>query len=667
MANLKQVTPSLIGQTQTAQRSVRMVQIPNPGAGAGDAIKSATKGLLSMADSFANLLQERDEADYKVALNDAIAELNERLQNEVYSQEGFAAEGAAERADGIYKDIFGKYSGKLSGGNSRKLAEYWGSLKNSQMPRIMSFERSNLQKAELSANQTILKNEVGNYVSTGDTMALNRALIAYDDNYRITNGRLVTRKMMDEIYKDYDDGDGKIKLPDGRTLRIVEKVEPGEKDAITKEQLSTVLYNLDRQADQYEAGKQNLFDSAHAMFVDSLLQRGTFQDITAAERYLGTVSAKDAPHGISKGVLDECRSAVARKKESYEIYNTADALIKDVHAKAGNGTLYGSAEQDEQAALIRKHIMEKNRDNPEYATKLLRAFNLRYSILRDQQAASLNVGIKSNLLRMQNMKMDLPQQEAYIRSMKDSPLKDALWKAYDRNRKAYEQEREDHLNTPEARAEQERKLNRFKLDLEKGSVKLDGVPYNLGNRDDLVAYIKMMGLSKKNQQRAYEYANNSAARVDANLVAGVLGSLTGVDGAKALDNYPFILRELDLRKGTAVIDPKNMRAWVRENLADILATKVSRQRTGLDTSNTLMTYVKEGHDANLLYVNHKQLVDKYRRFHAAKARQRGDWKSAAKIMDYNPTIPELTAFARERGYRPQNEGNEYYINGRKQR
>ena len=97
MANLNPAIPTVIGQPQTARKNVHAVAMPSPLTGLGEGLGNLGRGGLSLGLALSGLQQERDHADYVRALNDAEAEMNQLMRDEIFSKEGFSAQGSMER------------------------------------------------------------------------------------------------------------------------------------------------------------------------------------------------------------------------------------------------------------------------------------------------------------------------------------------------------------------------------------------------------------------------------------------------------------------------------------------------------------------------------------------------------------------------------------------
>lgn len=671
MAGLKPVLPTVIGRPQTARRSAHMVRMPNPGDAIGKGAADLMRGISDLGGDIASYIRRRDDADYKRVLNEATAEANQRYNDEVLSATGFSAGGSPERAAKIYEEVAGKYRGELSGRNQRRFDEEWGARRNSRVEYAMRFESSQQGAAKHQANRSLIKSGVESYAMTADPTALEEVRRAYDDDVRDFNGgRLVTPETFARFEADFADGNDTVKLPDrtlddgtvveGKTFRIVDEKKPGEKDTITLTELETIRGNLKLQSEAYQKGLQNLYDSAHAQVVERYLRDDRLAD---AEAYVNSISAEGYPQGVSAAALAEFREAIGRKREAADISTQTTQAMAEILAKAGpESQRYGSPEQDQLFAEVRREVVKKYAGEKwKTGERFVSALDVQYRMLQDKQRAALASDTVSTLKQMQDSKLTLAQQAAFIQEMKDSPLKVALQRAWERKVDSY-----NNSSDPFFIAEQERRLNAFKLALGNGSADLDGVHYDFSDQEQLKAYILNLGFTERNQKRAGEYMVNSESRIDAALAGKACARLLGIDDpAEALSRYPNLLAELDELKGSTVIEPSKMENWLRTNITSILSAEVSKDRTlWWDPSGSLGDMVGgRGYPADELYMDRDQLTAAWRRFRAQEALNRGDQKEAARVLGATPTAKELEDFARRRGY--QNNKGLYYLRGGK--
>lgn len=668
MANLKPALPTVIGRPQTARRSVRTVRMPNPLEGAGDGLRNLANGLPRLAGAIAGYLEERDDADYKRVLNEANAEANQRYNDEVLSATGFSAGGSPERAAKIYEEVAGKYRGELSGRNQRRFDEEWGARRNSRVEYAMRFESSQRGVAKHQANRSLIRSGVESYAMTVDPSDLKEAKRAYDDDLRDSNGgRLVTPETFARFEADFADKKTTVKLPDrtledgtvvkGKTFRVVDEKKPDEKDTITRTELETIRESLRLQSKAYQKGLQNLYDSAHAQVVERYLKDDRLAD---AEKYVDSISADGYPQGVSKAALTEFQEAIDRKREVVEVSVETTRAMSEILAKAGpESQRYGSPEQDRLFTEVRRKVSEKYAGE-KYRTgaRFVSALDVQYRMLQDRQRATLASDTVSTLKQIQDSGLSLAQQSSFIQEMKDSPLKVALQKAWDRKADSY-----NNSSDPFFVADQERRLNAFKLALGNGSADLDGVHYDFSDQEQLKAYILNLGFTERNQKRAGEYMVNSESRIDAALAGKVCARLLGIDDpAEALSRYPNLLAELDELKGRTVIEPSKMENWLRTNITSILSAEASHDDWFTDTVKPLGRMLANSeYSVDRLYMTDEQLTAAWRSFQAQKALNRGDSAGAARALESVPGKKELEDFVRLRGYR--NNKGLYYLRG----
>lgn len=664
---LKPAVPTIIGQPQTARKNVHPVAMPNPLKDLGDSISGLANPLGRLGLGFAIIQHDRDMADYRRTLNDAISEANQRMNDEVFSQEGFAAEGSLERAGNIFKDVWSKYGGKVNGAkNKQRLEEEFGAFKNNQMNRTMGFERNNLTNAQIGANNQLIKSGTSAYVESLDPAMMAIASQAHDDNWRIRNGGyLVNNAAVEAFKRDMEDEDGRITLRDGRKLDIVEEAEPGTPGVITKKQAESILKNMEKQAAAYESSRMSMWDMAHSEVIDRYLSQDRVAD---ADSYLKDVDNRGL---ISKDAKQAATEAIGRKREVVEVSTESTKLLDELQAAAGGDSIaYGSPLQDRLYTETMREIDQKyTGEKYKLGQQIKSQFAEKYRLLQDAQKARAAQDTVNAMMEMQEARMDLPAMKNKIMSMKDSPVKTALLKAYDRQEEAARADRAEFNNNadPDFLVEQEDKLTALKLALADGHAELDGIPYDFSNKDQLTAYIKNLGFTDKNKKRAAEYISDSKARIDA-VQAGMelakqLGG--GYTPAEAFADYPWILAELERIKGTTVIEQEKMGQWLKSNISALLEQEATNwNRIKWNTTGTLLELSEQGVPMDDIYQNEEQLLDAYRRVTAQQAMQRGDVKAAKAALEAKPGKKELDDFAKNRRGMTYRKGNYYYTGGK---
>lgn len=667
MANLQPVIPTVIGRPQTARKNVHMVNMPNPLADLGRNISGLANPLGNLGLGVALIQQERDRADYKRTLNEALGEVNRRMNSEVFSQEGFSAEGSLERTGRIFKEVRDKYAAQVKGMNPRNrqlFEEDWGSYYNNQQNQAMRHEHGHLTRAQVGANNEMIQRGTELYVASGDVSMMAMASQAHDDNWRIQHGGyLVNHASVEAFKRDIEDEDGKVTMRDGTKLDIVEEAEPGTPGVITKDQARSILKNMEKQADAYEQSRMGMWDTAHAKIIDNYLSQDKVSD---ADKYLASVDERGL---ISKDAKKAAEEAIGRKRDVVEISTETTKLLDELQAKAGGDSIaYGSELQDRlftetMRDIDRQYTGEKYKMGQQIKHQLAE----KYRLLQDAQKARAAQDTVSTMKQMQDAKMDLPQMHNTILSMKDSPVKAALLKAYDRQEAAAKAEQAEYDNNtdPAFLLKQEDSLTWFKLALANGGAELDGIRYDFNVQDQVIACVKNLGLTSKNRKRAADYIADSRKSVDAMQAGTELAKQIGVDtAAEALREYPWILADLDEIKGSAVIEQEKMGQWLKTNISALLAQEATQHRTfWFNRDSTVGDLASDGIDPSDVFMDTEQLAKRYQTLRAQRALNRGDMAGAAKAFDEKPGAKELSDFAAKRGM-VLKKGNYYFTGGK---
>lgn len=628
------VLPSLIGRPQDARMNTRPLAPPNPANDLARGISALGPGAERLGFAIAGLVQERDEADYRRTLNDAVAAADARMQSEVFSQEGFAAKGVSEKAASIYQEVAGEYGTRLSGRNARRFAEAWGARRNAQVNSVLSFERGQLRKAQLGANASLIKSETANFIATGDDRALEAAKSAYDDTVRLTNGgHLVSNETIAAFDADVKDGDGHVKLPDGRSLRIVDADVPPGQGAITRKQIARIRENMVKQAEAYHKGLQNLYDAAHAGMVQRYLDNG---DLVNAEKYLEIIRNPNHSRPVSEAALTAMQDAVTRKRKVWDISTTAAKTITEIQAEAGGESApYGSPEQDRLYFAKIKEISGRNDIDPKYKGMLVSSIQNSYRLLKEQQKAKLTADILDKLKMFQDGKFNSEQQRAYIEGLPDSPLKDALAAAHRKQMEAEEKAFNNNTD-PAFLLDQESKLNSLKLWVSQGGKReVGGVEYDFSNKDQVIACAKTLGLTERSRKRFVSWFSDSNARLDADLIVKEAAKQLGVNSDQVFKYVPYLMARLEDAKGSAVIEPAKMREWIRSNVTHVLSEELSRDKNWWpDSTGTLGEYIKTGKDFSpeTLYMTEKQFDKAFYMEAVARALRNNDVKRAQALL-----------------------------------
>jgi len=662
MANLSPVIPSVIGQPQTARKQVHMVDMPNPLAGLGNSLGNLGEGLGKLGLGIALIEQERSHADYVRLLNEAESKVIQRMNDEVYSQDGFSAEGSLERTGRIFKETMDEFSerkSQLTKRDQQRFEENWGRFYNNHQNQSMRHEYGQVKGAQLGANDKLIDTGIEAYVeSGGDPEMMFQASLAFDENWRLRNGGHLTNPAAVEAFKrDIEDEDGKVSIRGGKKLDIVEDAEPGTPGVITKAQVQSVLKNMEKEAAAYEAARMSMWDKAHAKMIDTYLDQDRVND---ADTYLKSVEERGLITAAAKKAANE---AIDRKRDVLEISTETTKLLDELQAKAGGESIaYGSELQDRlytetMREIDRTYTGEKYKKGQQIKSQLAE----KYRLLKDAQKARAASDVVNKMKQMQDAGLSLPEMYNSIQSMNDSVVKTALQKAYDRQKDAY-----DENTDPGFLLTQEERLNALKLNLAKGEADLDGIHYNFNEQKQIIAYARNLGFTKANEKRAAAYINASSKQIDAVQAGTELAKQIGVDTpAEALNEYPWILRDLETIKGTSVIEPDKMGAWLKSNISAILSQEATKDRPIIwDTTKTIGDFAAQGVDPGTLYQDEEQLLSAYRSLLAQQAIQRNDLEGAKKAFEAKPSQQELMDFARNNRGMTYKKGNYYFTGGK---
>lgn len=346
------VLPSLIGQPRNAQRTDRPVRMPNPLAGAAEGLSALGDAGMRIAGELARLRDEENELRLRETLNSAIAEADKRMDEEVFSQKGFGAVGSLDRTDKIYGEVMEKHMPNLNGKHARRFAEAFQSRRISQARYVMGRERAEVSGARVEANNGIIKSEGERYRASLDPAAIDNIRQAWEDNIRITQGRVITPASYAEFEADINDGDGFVKLPGGRKLRIGETDGSG---VISRARVNRLKEEFKKQAQAYETGWKSICGSVHGGVIDLYLKDGRVDE---AKRYLEEV--RNSANPVSEAVAKEAERLIGLKKESIDLTRGAQAYISKLTGTSG----YLSSASEGRCLAHLQELEEKAANDP---------------------------------------------------------------------------------------------------------------------------------------------------------------------------------------------------------------------------------------------------------------------------------------------------------------
>lgn len=636
MAKLKQALPTLVGQTQTAQRNVHPVRMPDPYEGLADSLGNMFKGGMQLGGAIGSIMEERNELDYRRTFNDAVAEVDARLQKEVYEKTGLGAEGATERTSAIYGEVFGKYSGKLSGRNKQRFEEAWGSRRNAQMPAMMQFEYKNLTGAQLELNKTTITGSVAHFASTGAGSDMNPALEAFDSSYRIQNGgRIINRVDLAAFEKDINDGDGFVQLLDGRKLRVVDEVSDGDKDVITKAEVGRIHDKMKLMSAHYESARQQLLDTANGAIINQYLQAG---DYDAAKAYLAKPTLQ-----MSESARAVLTDTVARRSAAYDDYNSVQQSVSSLEAVGGK---YGSAEQDKNFNTALKAIQDDKSIPPERKLRKKRMLTEQYKVLQEKQKLQLSQDTTAHIETISTKGFTPVQIAEYIAKVGDPRMRNALQKAFERS-----------LKSPTS-AEVKQKMGDIAGGVADGRViEIDDVRYDTSNPRDIRALCYTVGLPEGKKAELLKALTDVPVKLAANTCADLMGIPTDDEdrGSKALRRYPTLINDLMwLGVNSKKTSPEDLKAIIARLLRSQIVNNYNS--AWFDTSDNLTDYLDNDTGNDELYFTYSQMRDALVTFTRIRS------NPEAKASDFSPQ--DVKNFAKARGlraYRDNDDRTVWYL------
>ena len=364
---LNSVLPSLIGQPRNARRTDHPVRMPGSGLGAlADGLGRAGDAGLRFTGELMALRREEEELSYRETLNSAIAEADKRMNEEVFSQNGFGASGSLDRTDAIYREVMEKYANVLGGKNARRFSEAMGQRRNGVVNRVAGWERNEVRGARIQANGALIKSEGERFRATLDPSAIETIRNAWEDNIRLTQGCVV--KMKD------------LENPD------VSDPASSDDSAVTSKR-AAVASQMRLQAETYEAGWRNICGSLHGGVIDQYLKDGR---IGEAERYLEQIKGTD--HDVPEATRKEAQRLIGMKREGARIMGEAREFVAK---RMGNSPYLSSAAEGKCLEHLQELEERTATDGSGNARRQLDAFRQAFNAARETARQKLSADTRA--------------------------------------------------------------------------------------------------------------------------------------------------------------------------------------------------------------------------------------------------------------------------------
>lgn len=367
---LNPVLPSLIGQPRNARRTDHPVRMPGSGLGAlADGLGRAGDAGLRFAGELMALRREEEELNYRETLNSAIAEADKRMNEEVFSQNGFGASGSLDRTDAIYREVMEKYANVLGGKNARRFSEAMGQRRNGVVNRVAGWERNEVRGARIQANGALIKSEGERFRATLDPSAIETIRNAWEDNIRLTQGRVVRMRDLENPASSFAPGATEDKSPEG--------------SAVTSGQASQMRL----QAEAYEAGWKNICGSLHGGVIDQYLKDGR---IGEAERYLEQIKGTD--HDVPEATRKEAQRLIGMKREGARIMGEAREFVAK---QMGNSPYLSSAAEGKCLERLQELEERTATDGSGRSRRQLDAFRQAFNMARETARQKLSADTRA--------------------------------------------------------------------------------------------------------------------------------------------------------------------------------------------------------------------------------------------------------------------------------
>lgn len=367
---LNPVLPSLVGQPRNARRTDHPVRMPGNGLGAlADGLGRAGDAGLRFTGELMALRREEEELNYRETLNSAIAEADKRMNEEVFSQNGFGASGSLDRTDAIYREVMEKYANVLGGKNARRFSEAMGQRRNGVVNRVAGWERNEVRGARIQANGALIKSEGERFRATLDPSAIETIRNAWEDNIRLTQGRVVRMKDLEN--------------PDPPSPTATEGKQDGGQAAVTSGQASQMRL----QAEAYEAGWRNICGSLHGGVIDQYLKDGR---IGEAERYLEQIKGTD--HDVPEATRKEAQRLIGMKREGARIMGEAREFVAK---QMGNSPYLSSAAEGKCLEHLQELEERTATDGSGRSRRQLDAFRQAFNTARETARQKLSADTRA--------------------------------------------------------------------------------------------------------------------------------------------------------------------------------------------------------------------------------------------------------------------------------
>lgn len=343
MAGIKQVKPSVFGDTRGAEIQVRHPGMPTGDGGIGRALHGLAGGIFRMGAGIIQVKEEEENLALEQAQADYLQEVTGGLDKEVFSLHGASLAGAEEKAQKILSGAEAKQLEKLSKYGARaseKFRIFATRSSTGYLSRTNHYAQGELRRATGEAAQATHRSSMHTYSLSGDEVSLTTYMDSFDTGYRVANGRIMSDEKLARLTEDVSKGHVEFR---GEKLRIVDEVKEGDKGVIGRGAAEDLLSRMEKENAAYRQARQSALDTLHASRINQLLK---WNDVLGAEAYLAGkakqegFSMSDRASVAMQEVVHQHRQLLAADLEAGDLVAGLDKDFADKYPGSLGGTLY---------------------------------------------------------------------------------------------------------------------------------------------------------------------------------------------------------------------------------------------------------------------------------------------------------------------------------------
>lgn len=531
MAKIENVSQSFFGEGKSATRSVRPVDIPNPYAGAANALAmgarglgSITGGLVDLAHKGQELRRRTEETELRSAQVRYNALLKEKLALLQKEYTGVSAPGALEALKDWNANIVNELCKNKSVWVRDKIREFTETSGINAHAGLIAWSTEQVNRAFIDVNNAGMTQDAKTFAATGNDTPFNNVCDSFNRGYFVQNGFITDAATMAALKKGYEAGEIPALFKDEASGKYVidarrAKIKIGDKAGeMSKDDAKAYMAELERQHEHYTKSFRNQIDLMVAMRFDVLMKGN---DFNAASQFIKEIdNGKWGP--VTKNAKSVMKESLGR---GMKVKTTVDSVTNMFDTFFSKQTpevqKYGGAAFDADYAAKREEIYKhKWGDDEEFRDIALHTFDTLYKLKRDAQKTALASDVAAWVAKLE--KIDVTKREAMIlRELSPGVLRDKVLAAHKKKYNAFMDD------TPQGLAMQYNAFGAFVEGVYLGKLKVGDVEFDLSTAEGAAKCVTVLGLSTANAQKAmayYQRAQNKKIDIDLlNTATGILG------------------------------------------------------------------------------------------------------------------------------------------------